>query len=164
MLPISVKLLRRLYTWKRFSVLFSLLYVVYSSPKFLFRGLTIRLLSAPPPLSYFIGNLPGAAACKTARIFALAQNARLQAGKGKVWTEGTNGEWVWRLVTLILRKKKLHYFSVYRSSNDEYLCFWFKSSNCCSSSFVTLDLVYIFFCLWFFLEYFSWCGFSSRCS
>ena len=51
MLPISVKLLRRLYTWKRFSVLFSLLYVVYLSPKFLFRGLRIPL--PPPPLPAF---------------------------------------------------------------------------------------------------------------
>ena len=50
MLPtISVKLLRRLCTSKRlFSVLFSLLYVVYSSPKFLFGGLRIPL---PPPPS-----------------------------------------------------------------------------------------------------------------
>ena len=48
MLPISVKLLRRLCTSKRFSVLFSLLYVVYSSPKFLFGGLRIPLLPPPP--------------------------------------------------------------------------------------------------------------------
>ena len=138
MLPISVKLLRRLCTSKRFSVLFSLLYVVYSSPKFLFGGLRIPppppppLIFAPPPMSYFIGNLPWVPDCKTARVFTLAQNARLQAGKGKVWTEGKNGEWVWRLARLIFRKKKLHCFSVYRSSKDDYFCFWFKSSNCCS--------------------------------
>ena len=49
MLPtISVKLLRRLCTSKRFSVLFSLLYVVYSSPKFLFGGLRIPLPPPPP--------------------------------------------------------------------------------------------------------------------
>ena len=55
MLPISVKLLRRLCTSKRFSVLFSLLYVVYSSPKFLFRGLRIHL--PPPPLRSLLRRL-----------------------------------------------------------------------------------------------------------
>ena len=56
MLPISVKLLRRLYTWKRFSVLFSLLYVVYLSPKFLFRGLRIPL-PPPPPACFLLRRL-----------------------------------------------------------------------------------------------------------
>ena len=168
MLPISVKLLRRLCTSKRFSVLFSLLYVVYSSPKFLFRGLRIHLpppppISAPPPMSYFIGNFPWVPDCKTARVFTLAQNARLQAGKGKVWTEGKNGEWVWRLARLILRKKN----STVLQSTGAAMMNTFVSDlslvtvplshswrSTWSTSFLPLVLPWILFMVWFFFSLF----------
>ena len=186
MLPISVKLLRRLCTSKRFSVLFSLLYVVYSSPKFLFGGLRIPLppppppnfflggqgspppppplIFAPPPMSYFIGNLPWVPDCKTARVFTLAQNARLQAGKGKVWTEGKNGEWVWRLARLIFRKKNS---TVFQSTGAAKM-----TTSVSDSSLVIVVLSHSWRWTWSrsflplvqFLEYLSWCGFSSRCS
>ena len=138
MLPISVKLLRRLYLYFEdiFCSVFTTLCGLLVSQIFDWGAkdppAPPPLIFAPPPMSYFIGNLPWVPDCKTARVFTLAQNARLQAGKGKVWTEGKNGEWVWRLARLIFRKKKLHCFSVYRSSKDDYFCFWFKSSNCCS--------------------------------
>ena len=58
MLPISVKLFQRLYLYlEEFSVLFSLLYMVYSSPKFLFGGLRIPLPPPLPPACFLLRRL-----------------------------------------------------------------------------------------------------------
>ena len=97
MLPISVKLLRRLYLYfeEIFCSVFITLCGLLVSQIFVW-GLRIPLppppplplISVPPSMSYFIGNLPWEHDCKTAWIFTLAQNARSHASgqrKGLDW-------------------------------------------------------------------------------
>ena len=138
MLPISVKLLRRLYLYfeEIFCSVFTTLCGLLVSQIFVW-GLRIPLpppplplISAPPSMSYFIGNLPWEPGCKTARIFTLAQNARSQAGKGKVWTGGKNGEWVWW----------------------EWVSHSWRSTWC--TSFFPLVLPWILFIVWLFFSLF----------
>lgn len=120
-------------------------------------------IPAPLPMSYFIGNLPWVPDCKTARVFTLAQNTRLQAGKGKAWTEGKNGEWVWRLARLILRKKN----STVLQSTGAAMMNTFVSDlslvtvalshswrSTWSTSFLPLVLPWILFMVWFFFSLF----------
>ena len=144
--------------------------MVYSSPKFLFWGLRIPLLP-PPPWSLLrrlcLSLLEISPENLTAKQLGfshwLRTRARMQAGKAKVWTEGKNGEWVWRLARLILRKKN----STVLQSTGAAMMNTFVSDlslvtvplshswrSTWSTSFLPLVLPWILFMVWFFFSLF----------
>ena len=106
MLPISVKLLRRLYLYfeEIFCSVFTTLCGLLVSQIFVW-GLRIPLPPPPTPPPYLCSAVYVLFYWKFAlRTWLQKQlgfshwlrtRARMQAGKGKVWTGGKNGEWVW---------------------------------------------------------------------
>lgn len=112
--------------------------MVYSSPKFLFRGLRIHLPSPPPPdlcsavyvLFYWKFALRTWLQKQLGFSHWLRTRARMQAGKGKVWTGGKNGEWVWW----------------------EWVSHSWRSTWC--TSFLPLVLPWILFMVWLFFSLF----------